>query len=376
MAKSGISDAYRTAGVDYSSLDPAKMRAQESARGTSRNLVAKGMTPLEQTRGEPAFVFGAGNSHTAFVVECLGTKSIIAQQLLERHGINRFFELGYDAVAAIVNDIVCVGALPAVVNAYFATGSSGWYDDGARFEALVNGWAAACDAAGATWGGGESPSLSGLVKEGYIELAGAAVGMFPAGAQPLSGERIQEGDAIILLESNGLHANGASLARKFAETLPEGLATKMPDGQMLGEGLFVKSVIYAPALQALYAAGLQPRYLSHISGHGFLKLMRSSRSLTYVIDRLPPVPTVLQFLADGLKMTPAEAYTTFNMGAGMAVFIAADDADRAVEAIAAIGIPAIRAGRVAAGPRQVRVEPLDLTLTGNLYEAPTGEAAA
>ena len=64
----------------------------------------------------------------AFVVEGLGTKSIVARQVLEEQGINRFGEVAYDTVAAIVNDLCCVGALPLVVNAYFATGASEWYE--------------------------------------------------------------------------------------------------------------------------------------------------------------------------------------------------------------------------------------------------------
>ena len=68
----------------------------------------------------------------AFVVEGLGTKSIIARQVLERRGLNRFADVAYDAVAAIVNDPACARALPLVANAYFATGSSDWYRDSER----------------------------------------------------------------------------------------------------------------------------------------------------------------------------------------------------------------------------------------------------
>ena len=118
----------------------------------------------------------------AFVVEGLGTKSIIARQVLERQGINRFADVAYDTVAAILNDLCCVGALPLVVNAYFATGASEWYARGERAAALLEGWRRACADAGCAWGGGESPSLPGLLDERDIELAGAAVGVVPAGA--------------------------------------------------------------------------------------------------------------------------------------------------------------------------------------------------
>src|SRR5207302_297067 len=176
-------------------------------------LAASGGRALDESRGEPAFVFEAGGRLLAFVVEGLGTKSIIARQVEEQLGLSRFADVAYDTVAAIVNDLCCVGALPLVVNAYFATGSSGWYAQPQRAASLLEGWRRACADAGCAWGGGESPSLPGLLDAAEIELAGAAVGAVPEGRAPILGERLGAGDEIVLVASSGLHANGASLAR-------------------------------------------------------------------------------------------------------------------------------------------------------------------
>src|SRR5471032_191592 len=159
----GPAATYRAAGVDYDALDAAKRMAMAKALSTSSLLAATGARALDSSRGEPAFVFELDGRAFAFVVEGLGTKSIVARHVLERHGINRFAEVAYDTVAAILNDLCCVGAVPLVVNAYFATGASDWYRDEARSRALLAGWHAACTDAGCTWGGGESPSLAGLV---------------------------------------------------------------------------------------------------------------------------------------------------------------------------------------------------------------------
>src|SRR6266851_3723116 len=148
--------SYREAGVDYDALDAGKRLAMAKALSTSPLLDARGAHALDASRGEPAFVFELGGRSFAFVVEGLGTKSIVARQVLERQGINRFADVAYDTVAAIVNDLCCVGALPLVVNAYFATGASDWYHETARHEALLSGWREGCVDAGATWGGGES----------------------------------------------------------------------------------------------------------------------------------------------------------------------------------------------------------------------------
>ncbi len=144
--------SYREAGVDYDALDAGKRMAMAKALSTSPLLQAHGARALDASRGEPAFVFELDGRTFAFVVEGLGTKSIVARQVLERHGINRFADVAYDTVAAILNDLCCVGALPLVVNAYFATGASEWYADAARSEALLEGWRRACADAGCAWG--------------------------------------------------------------------------------------------------------------------------------------------------------------------------------------------------------------------------------
>src|SRR6185437_16736093 len=317
------SASYRDAGVDYDALDAGKRMAMAKALSTSSLLGARGGRALDASRGEPAFVFELDGRSFAFVVEGLGTKSIIARQVLERHGTNRFAEVAYDTVAAILNDLCCVGALPLVVNAYFATGASEWYADSARSAALLEGWRRACADAGCAWGGGESPSLPGLLDERDIELAGAAVGAIPAGRTAILGEQLAPGDEIVLVHSSGLHANGASLARLIAERLADGYATALPDGTSFGEALLAPSVMYAPLVAAALDAQVPVSYLSHITGHGLLKLMRPARALTYRIERLPPIPAVLAFLAEQAGLDAHAAYSTFNMGAGFAIYCAA-----------------------------------------------------
>ena len=191
-----------------------------------------------------------------------------------------------------------------VVNAYFATGSSDWYRRGEWHEALVKGWSRACADAGATWGGGESPSLPGLVNGEDIELAGSAVGALPPGRAPILGEQLLAGDEIVLVASSGLHANGASLARMVAGRLPEGYDTPLPSGRSFGDALLDPSILYARLVGGLADADVQVSYLSHVTGHGLLKLMRPSRDLTYRISTLPPVPEVLDFLVEQSQMFP------------------------------------------------------------------------
>jgi phosphoribosylformylglycinamidine cyclo-ligase len=362
MSQQGAS--YSAAGVDYETLDAGKRLALSSALATSGLLAARGGAAIDASRGEPAFVFELAGRTLAFVVEGLGTKAMIARAVLESEGVNRFGDVAYDTVAAIANDLSCVAALPLVINAYFATGASAWYEHAERSRALVEGWRRGCEDAGATWGGGESPSLPGLLDEGEIELAGAAVGAVPDGRAAVLGEDLAPGDEIVLIASSGLHANGASLARQIAARLPDGYATELPDGTRFGESLLVPSVMYVPLVAALLAEEVPVTYLSHITGHGLLKLMRPQRELTYRIRRLPPVPAVLAFLAERADLDAAEAYKTFNMGSGFAVYCAAGSGERVRRMAAALGMDAVIAGVVEEGPRRVVVEPVGVSYEG------------
>jgi len=355
---SGEGASYRAAGVDYEVLDAGKRLAMASALATSALMPARGAKALDVSRGEPAFVFELGSQTLAFVVEGLGTKSMIARAVLEQQGMNRFSDVAYDTVAAIVNDLCCVGALPIVVNAYFATGSSAWYSHEERSNALVEGWQRACVDAGCTWGGGESPSLPGLLAEDDIELAGAAVGAVPDGCKPILGDSLAPGDEIVLVSSSGLHANGASLARLIVERLPQGYATELADGSTFGEALLEPSIGYVPLVAALLEQRLAVTYLSHVTGHGLLKLMRPTKELTYRISALPAVPPVLSFLAQQAELDEAAAYSTFNMGAGFAVYCAAGSGKAVVETAERLGFEAIVGGVVEEGPRRVLLEPV------------------
>jgi phosphoribosylformylglycinamidine cyclo-ligase len=352
------SSTYGSVGVDYDTLDAAKRDALAQALATSPLLAQHGGRALDESRGETAFVFEFDGRSMAIVLECLGTKSMIAREFHETAGVDRFADIAFDSVAAIVNDLCCVGAIPLVVNAYFATGSGEWYEQGTRKASLVAGWRAACEAAGATWGGGESPTLPGLIEPTEIDLAGCAVGYVPKNNKPILGEGLSPGDAIVLIDSTGLHANGASLARKVASELPDGLATTLPSGRTLGDALLVPAPIYVPLVKELIEQRIRVSYLSHVTGHGLRKLMRARHEVTYLIDRLPEVPEVLAFLVEQLGMDARESYGTFNMGAGFAVYCHPDAADDVVSIAHDAGLGATIAGRVEAGDKKVVLESL------------------
>jgi phosphoribosylformylglycinamidine cyclo-ligase len=353
---------YDQAGVDYDKIDPLKVAAQRAAASTATQLARHGFSEVMASRGESAYVIDVGPFYLASIVECLGSKALVADEMARLTGRSWFAAIAQDTIAMAVNDLITVGATPLVVQAYWAAGGSDWFGDAARAQALVEGWRHACEACGVAWGGGETPALAGIVEAGRIDLAASCTGLVNPKQRLSLGDALQPGDAIVLLASSGIHANGVSLARKLAERLPQGWLTPIDEhGTRYGDALLQPTTLYSPVTEALWAAGIAPHYAANITGHGWRKLLRHPKTLAYRITQLPPVPRVLAFIAEQAGHEAREAYSTFNMGAGFALFVAAGDAERCVEVARAQGVPGWVAGRVeASASKQLLIEPLGL----------------
>ncbi|GCL63390.1 AIR synthase related protein [Pseudaquabacterium pictum] len=352
--------SYEQAGVNYDLIDPLKVSAQRAAAATAGHLAGHGFTEVAASRGESAYVVDVGPFYIASIVECLGSKALVADEMAALTGRSWYAGIAQDTIAMAVNDLITVGATPLVVQAYWAAGGSDWFGDATRAQALVAGWKAACDTCGVAWGGGETPALAGIVEGGRIDLAASCTGLVNPKQRLSVGDRLAAGDAIVLLDSSGIHANGLSLARKLVERLPQGYLTEIAPGLSYGEALLAPTVLYSPVTEALWAAGIVPHYNANITGHGWRKLLRHPGTFTYRIHTVPPVPPVLRFIQQQAQQDDQEAYSTLNMGAGFALFVAPGDAERTVAIAQGLGIGARVAGTVEAGPKQLLIEPLGL----------------
>lgn len=350
--------SYEQAGVQYGLIDPLKVAAQRAAAATGAQLGKHGFAEVEGSRGESAYVVDVGPFCIASIVECLGSKALVADEMHRLTGRSYYDAIAQDTIAMAVNDLVTVGATPLVVQAYWAAGGSAWFTDAQRAQALVEGWRRACEACNVAWGGGETPALAGIVEAGRIDLAASCTGIVSPKSRLSLGAKLGPGDAIVLLASSGIHANGLSLARKLVERLPQGYLTEVAPGLGYGEALLAPTTLYAPVTEALAAAGIGVHYAANITGHGWRKLLRHPKALTYRVHTVPPVPPVLRFIAGHAGHDAEEAYGTLNMGAGFALFVAAEDAERTVAVARGCGIEAWAAGRVEAGPKALHVEPI------------------
>ncbi|MEJ6001883.1 AIR synthase related protein [Paucibacter soli] len=352
--------SYEQAGVNYDLIDPLKVSAQRAAAATAVHMGAHGFSEVTASRGESAYVLDVGPFYLASIVECLGSKTLVADEMNKLTGKNYYDGIAQDTIAMAVNDLITVGATPLVVQAYWAAGGSDWFGNAERAQTLVAGWKKACDICQVSWGGGETPALAGIVEEGRIDLAASCTGIINPKSRLSVGDELAAGDAIVLLASSGIHANGLSLARKLVERLPQGYLTEVEPGLSYGEALLAPTVLYSPVTEALYKAGIQPHYCANITGHGWRKLLRHPAQFTYRIHTVPPVTPVLKFMQEHAKQDDREAYSTLNMGAGFAIFVKAEDAERTVAVAKACGIAAWVAGALEDGPKQLLIEPLNI----------------
>ncbi|MBW8829520.1 MAG: phosphoribosylformylglycinamidine cyclo-ligase [Burkholderiales bacterium] len=352
--------SYEQAGVNYDLIDPLKVAAQRAAVATGGHLAKHGFSEVAASRGESAYVVDVGPFYIASIVECLGSKALVADEMNKLTGKSYYDSIAQDTIAMAINDLITVGATPLVVQAYWAAGGSDWFSDGQRAQALVAGWKRACDICKVSWGGGETPALAGIVADGRIDLAASCTGLINPKQRLSVGDKLAPGDSIVLLASSGIHANGLSLARKLAERLPQGYLTPVTPNLNFGEALLAPTVLYSPVTEALYEAGITPHYCANITGHGWRKLLRHPATHTYRIHTVPEVTPVLKFIQEHARQDDKEAYSTLNMGAGFALFVKAADAQRTVEVAKSQGVEAIVAGQIEAGQKKLIIEPLNI----------------
>ena len=364
-----MSLSYESSGVRYDQLDAFKRACQQAARTTANELAVHGYAEPATTRGESSYLIEASDHFLAHVEEGLGTKNLVADAVYAQTGRSYYAEIAIDTVATIVNDLVTCGARPISVAMHAAVGDSSWFTDTLRMQSLVDGWAEGCHRAGAVWGGGETPTLKGLIDPATIVLAGSAIGKITPKSRRITGD-VCEGDAIIFLASTGVQTNGLSLCRLIADKLPQGYATPIGhgDGRTYGDALLAASAIYVDFVVKCQQAGVKLNYVAHVTGHGWRKLMRLEESFVYEITTPREIPALFKFLMEAGPIDLREAYATFNMGVGFAAYVAPSAVEATLAAAMDAGHVAWVAGTVKkeGGRKAVTIPSLGLA-----YEADT-----
>jgi phosphoribosylformylglycinamidine cyclo-ligase len=276
----------------------------------------------------------------------VGTKTKVAARL------GRWDTIGHDLVNHCVNDILAQGARPLFMLDYVAAARL----EPEQIATIVAGVAAACRAAGCALIGGETAQMPGVYEAGEIDLVGTIVGVVDR-AQIVDGARIRPGDAILGLPSNGLHTNGYTLARQALNDLD--WSAPLPElGCSPGEALLAPHRSYLESIERLRAAGISPRGLAHITGGGFAEnLPRILPAGCGAILRRGawPEPPIFGLIQQRGEVEPAEMFDVFNMGLGMLVVVATEDAAHAQSALSE---EAYLVGEVVRGQGEVTIEKL------------------
>ena len=338
-----FSESYKAAGVDVTAGYKAVELMKEHVARTKNDGVVSGIggfgglfAPNLTGMKEPVLVSGTDG---------VGTKLKLAF-LLNKHDT-----IGIDCVAMCVNDVVCCGAAPLFFLDYLAVGKN--YPE--KVAEIVSGVAEGCVQSGSALIGGETAEMPGFYPENEYDLAGFSVGIVDK-EKIVDGSKLESGDVLICLSSSGVHSNGFSLVRKvFGINSKTIWDTYEELDKPLGETLITPTKIYVkPVLELM--SKVEVKAVSHITGGGFyeniprmLKPGMSAKIEKWAVPVLP-IFDVIQRVGN---ISERDMFNTFNMGVGMIIAVAKENADKAVEILTNAGEKATILGEVATGDEGV-----------------------
>lgn len=282
-------------------------------------------------------------------IDGIGTKTKVAAMT------GSFKGLGHDIVNHCVNDILCQGARPLFFLDYFGTSRL----TARVFEDVLQGMSEACRAVGAALLGGETAEMPGVYHDEEVDIVGSIIGVVDQ-EQKLPRGRMQPGDAIIGLASDGLHTNGYSLARRALFELG-GMSVRDEIAGLnttLGEELLRPHRSYFQAVYPLLQEMPSIYAVAHVTGGGLYdnlpRVMPSN--IQAVIDKRAwtPLP-IFRLIQEAGGIPDNEMFRAFNMGVGMVLFVDKDHAPALVQRLTASGENAAIIGSVQQGAHDVQI---------------------
>lgn len=276
----------------------------------------------------------------------VGTKLKIAF-MMDKHDT-----IGIDCVAMCANDVACSGAKPLFFLDYLAVGRN----KPEKIAKIVSGVAEGCVQAGCALVGGETAEMPGFYPVDEYDLAGFCVGLADK-ENMVDCANVRPGDALIGVASSGVHSNGFSLVRKVFNITEERLAIYVGDlGCTLGEELIKPTKIYVKPLLTLMNS-VRIHGISHITGGGFYenipRMLPDGCRAVVEKDNVPVLPIFELLKREDIP--EHDMYNTFNMGIGLVIAVAPEDAAVAVKLLNASGEKAVVIGEIKAGEKGVTI---------------------
>lgn len=271
----------------------------------------------------------------------VGTKLKLAF-LMDKHDT-----VGIDCVAMCVNDVACSGAKPLFFLDYIACGKN----RPEKIAAIVAGVAEGCVQAGCALIGGETAEMPGFYPEEEYDLAGFSVGLADYDAV-VDSANVRPGDALIGVASSGVHSNGFSLVRKVFDISEKTVGRYVDElGSTLGETLLTPTKIYVKPLAALMSR-VKVHGISHITGGGYYenipRMLPPGMTAVIEKDKVPVTPIFRLIQREG-NIPERDMFNTFNMGTGLVLAVAPEQADEAARMLQEAGEQTVILGQVKAG---------------------------
>lgn len=300
---------YAESGVDIHA-ENRSIDAMKAVLTTRRKGFGAPMTEI----GHYAGLLDMGSFALAMTTDGVGSKVLIA------NAIKKWDTVGIDCIAMNVNDLYAIGAEPIAFVDYLAVEKV----DPDRAAQIAIGLRCGAELSNMTIVGGETASLPEIIKG--FDLAGTAIGIVDKD-KVVTGEKIQIGDVLVGVPSDGLHSNGYTLARRIVAESKYTYFDSMPGtDHTIGEELLTPTRIYHEIVELVKECNVHG--LAHITGSGLLKLHRITSLGFEITDPLQPQP-IFRFLQEQGGVEDAEMYRTFNMGMGFVVVVPEEDAEKA-----------------------------------------------
>ena len=337
--KNSKSESYAAAGVDITAGYKAVELMKKHIARTKNDGCVDDVGGFGGCFGLPL----AGMEEPVLVsgTDGCGTKVKMAI-LMDKHDT-----IGIDAVAMCVNDIICCGAKPLFFLDYIACGKN----IPEKIADIVGGVAEGCVQSGAALIGGETAEHPGMMPVEEYDLAGFAVGIVDK-KKILDNTKMAEGDIVIALASSGVHSNGFSLVRKVfdIDNNPASLYTPCEalGGASIAETLLTPTKIYVKSILALIDK-VNVKGISHITGGGFYENIPRSipKGLSAKIEKSAvKILPIFDLIQKTGNIPERDMFNTYNMGVGMSVVVAKEDADKALEILKANGEDAYIIGEI------------------------------
>ena len=347
MHSNSKSEAYAQAGVDitagYKAVELMKAHVARTVISNKSSDIGGfgGLFELDITdMPHPVLVSGTDG---------VGTKLKLAF-LMDKHDT-----VGIDCVAMCVNDVICCGAKPLFFLDYIACGKN--YPE--KIAAIVGGVAEGCVQSGCELIGGETAEMPGFYPIDEYDLAGFTVGAVDR-SKVINNKLMCDGDVVIAIPSSGVHSNGFSLVRKVFDVEKCDLKSPVDElgGKSLGETLLTPTKIYVKPMLALMKE-ITVKGVSHITGGGFYENIPRSipDGLGAKIDkskvRVLPIFKLIEKVGG---ITERDMFNTFNMGVGMSVVVAKEDAERALKILKENGEDAYLIGEIVNSDEKIILE--------------------